>query len=102
MKLVNATTNYESMVVLSSNCTDEELKDIASKYAQQLKKLGALSISVISRGCRDFAYKTKFAKMGYFVEIYFNSSPKILPIYQTKLKLDKYIIRSSIINLDKN
>ena len=87
MKLVNATTNYESMVVLSSNCTDEELKDIASKYAQQLKKLGALSISVISRGCRDFAYKTKFAKMGYFVEIYFNSSPKVLPIYQTKLKL---------------
>ena len=101
MKLVNATSNYESMVVLSSNCTDEELKDIASKYAQQLKKLGALSISVISRGCRDFAYKTKIAKMGYFVEIYFNSSPKVLPIYQTKLKLDKDIIRSSIINLDK-
>ena len=47
MKLVNATTNYESMVVLSSNCTDEELKDIASKYAQQLKKLGALSLSLI-------------------------------------------------------
>jgi ribosomal protein S6 len=40
--------------------------------------------------------------MGYFVEIYFNSSPKVLPIYQTKLKLDKDIIRSSIINLDKN
>ena len=34
--------DYESMVVLSSQCTELELKDIAFTYAQQLKRLGAL------------------------------------------------------------
>ena len=101
MKLVNATTNYESMVVLSSNCTDEELKDIASKYAQQLKKLGALSISVITRGRRDLAYAIDKHKNGYFIQVYFASSPNILGIYQTKLNLDKNILRSMVINVSK-
>ncbi len=102
MKTISSTRNYESMVVLSSECTEAELKNIAFKYAQQLKKLGALSISVISRGRRDFAYTSKNTKTGYFVEMYFNSSPQILPIYQTKLKLDKNVIRSLITNLAKN
>jgi len=37
MKKINATNNYESMVVVSSNCTEVELKAIAYSYAQQLK-----------------------------------------------------------------
>lgn len=102
MKQLNETNSYESMVVLSSNCTELELKTIAHSYAQQLKKLGASDISVVSRGRRDFAYTTKNAKIGYFVEMYFRSSPQILPIYQTKLKLDKNVIRSLITNLDRN
>jgi ribosomal protein S6 len=102
MKSISATSSYESMVVVSSDCSEAELKNIAFNYAQQLKKLGALSISVVSRGRRDFAYRTKNAKTGYFVEIYFHSSPHIVPIFQTKLKLDKNIIRSLILNLANN
>jgi|TARA_B100000768_G_C11081217_1_gene290879 ribosomal protein S6 len=99
MKLFNPTNNYESMVILSPNCTEAELKIIAFGYAQQLKKLGASEITLVSRGRRDFAYPTKNVKIGYFVEMYFNSSPQILPIYETKLKLDKNVIRSLITNL---
>ena len=102
MKSISATSSYESMVVLSSDCSEAELKNIAFNYAQQLKKLGALRISVVSRGRRDFAYTSKNAKTGYFVEMYFNSSPHIVPIFQTKLKLDKNVIRSLITNLAKN
>ena len=99
MKRISETNNYELMVVVSSDCTEAELKNIAFRYAQQLKTLGALSISVVSRGRRDFAYPTKKVKTGYFVEMYFNSSPKLLPIYETKLKLDNNVIRSLITNL---
>lgn len=101
MKRIPETNNYESMVVVSSNCTEAELKTIAFSYAQQLKKLGASEISVVSRGRRDFAYPTKRIKTGYFVEMYFNSSPQILPILENKLRLDKNIIRSLITNLSK-
>ena len=48
MKILTDTNTYESMVVLSSQCTEAELKEIAFSYAQQLKKLGASDISVIS------------------------------------------------------
>jgi ribosomal protein S6 len=99
MKKINETNNYELMVVVSSECTETELKNIAFNYAQELKKLGAVSISVVSRGRRDFAYITKKIKTGYFVEIYFNSSPQVLPIYETKLKLDKNVIRSLLSNV---
>jgi ribosomal protein S6 len=100
MKQIKDTNNYESMVVISSQCTEAKLKIIAFGYAQQLKKLGASDISVVSRGRRDFAYSSKRSQIGYFVEMYFNSSPQILPIYKNKLKLDKNIIRSFITNLD--
>jgi ribosomal protein S6 len=102
MQKIRETNNYESMVIVSSQCSEAELKNIAFNYAQQLKKLGASSISVVSRGRRDFAYTIKRSKTGYFVEMYFNSSPQILPIYETKLKLDKNIIRSLTTNLSLN
>jgi|TARA_B110000971_G_C20009706_1_gene500985 ribosomal protein S6 len=102
MKQISEINNYESMVVVSSNCTEVELKTIAFSYAQQLKKLGASDISVVSRGRRDFAYPTKRIKTGYFVEMFFNSSPQILPIFENKLRLDKNIIRSLITNLSKS
>jgi ribosomal protein S6 len=100
MKQINCMNNYESMVVISSQCTEPELKIIAFGYAQQLKKLGASNISVVSRGRRDFAYTTNSAKTGYFVEMHFASSPQILPLYENKLKLDKNVIRSLIINVN--
>ena len=102
MKQISEINNYESMVVVSSNCTEVELKTSAFSYAQQLKKLGASDISVVSRGRRDFAYPTKRIKTGYFVEMFFNSSPQILPIFENKLRLDKNIIRSLITNLSKS
>ena len=101
MKQTKKTNRYESMVILSPQCTETELKTIALGYAKQLKKLGASDISVISRGRRDFAYPTKCSKTGYFVEMYFHSSPQILPNYETKLKLDKNVIRTLITNVDK-
>ena len=37
MKVLTDKNIYESMVVLSSHCTEVELKEIAFSYAQQLK-----------------------------------------------------------------
>jgi len=100
MKQLSSTNNYEAMVIISSHCNEAELKMIAFGYAQQLKKLGASDISVVSRGRRDFAYTSKGAKIGYFVEMHFTSSPQVLPLYENKLKLDKNVIRALITNVN--
>lgn len=101
MKKLKETNSYESMVILSSACNETELKIIAFGYAQQLKKLGASDISVISRGRRHFAYPLKKNDVGYFIEMYFKCSPQILPVYKNKLKLDKKVIRSIIVMPDQ-
>jgi ribosomal protein S6 len=99
MKLISETNNYEIMVIISSQYAEHEIKNIAFNYAQQLQKLGAIAITVISRGRHDLFYKRKKNKTGYFVEISFNSVPQILPIYRAKLEIDKNVIHSSAFNL---
>jgi len=101
MKRLTKINNYESMVVISSEYNESELTNIIYPYIQQLKKLGALDISVITRGRRDFAYAIDKYKTGYFIQLYFDSSPNIIPLYQIKLNLDKNILRSLVINLSK-
>jgi ribosomal protein S6 len=55
----------------------------------------------VTRGKRDLAYAIDKHKNGYFIQVYFASSPNILGIYQTKLNLDKNILRSMVINVSK-
>jgi ribosomal protein S6 len=99
MKQIAETNNYELMIVISSKYPENEIKNIALSYAEQLQKLGAISINVISRGCHSLSYKNTKNKRGYFVEIYFYSSPQLLTMYCKKLKIDKNIIRSFVTNL---
>lgn len=101
MQNITEINNYESMVVLSSAYSENELKEIVYPYIEQLNKLGALSISIVKRGKRDLAYTIDKHKNGYFIQVYFTSSPSILSIYQTKLNLDKNILRSMVINVSK-
>ena len=101
MKLKTKTNHYETMVILSPSCTEQELKKSAFGYAQQLKRLGANNISVISRGCRTFAYEMKNFNKGYFIEVFFQASPEGLALHKNKLKLDKNVLRYSIGSLQK-
>jgi ribosomal protein S6 len=101
MKQINSINNYELMVILSSNYTQLEIKERARYYGTRLCELGALNIKLISRGCRKFNYIIKGSMTGYFIEVYFKASPQILPLYLTKLKLDKNIIRFTIKNISK-
>ena len=101
MKIKTKLNHYETMVILSPKCTEKELKTLAFGYAQQLKRLGASNISVISRGCRTFAYEMEGFTKGYFIEVFFQASPELLSLHKNKLKLDKNVLRYSISSLNK-
>ena len=63
MKQIAETNNYELMIVISSKYTENEIKNIAFNYAEQLQKLGAISINVVSRGRHNLSYKKKKIEM---------------------------------------
>lgn len=86
------------MLILGPNCSESDLGNIAVNYAYQLKSLGANTISIVLRGKRDLAFLIKTAKYGYYIEMCFLLSPKALLEYETKLKLDKNVLRYLALN----
>nr|YP_009675035.1 ribosomal protein S6 [Rhizochromulina marina]QDH81886.1 ribosomal protein S6 [Rhizochromulina marina] len=100
MKILKDRNTYKSMVILGPNCSDSELKSIASSYARELKGLGATAISIVSRGQRDLAYMIQNSSFGYYIEMCFESSPQILPTYEARLKLDKNVLRYLVLNIN--
>lgn len=100
MKLPCRRNTYRSMVIVGPDCSDNDLKTIAATYAKELKLLGATTISMVSRGQRDLAYMIKRLTFGHYIEMSFESSPQVLEPYQTKLKLDKNVIRYLVINVE--
>ena len=62
---------YEMMILLMEDLTDNDLKTWAFNYAKVLRKLNVSEISVVSRGKRDLAYEIKGQKRGNFIQISF-------------------------------
>jgi ribosomal protein S6 len=102
MRKIKTTNNYESVIVTPSKYIGKELKDLLFSQAQELKNLGASNISFVSRGRRKFAYPLKEHRAGNYIEIFFNSSPKLISIYENTLKLNKNLIRYLVTKLEIN
>lgn len=101
MKEVNEKNRYKLMVILEPPSSDIELRALAANYANQFRSLGASAVSIVSRGKRNLVYVLSQSKIGYYVEMGFQSSPQILPTCEAKLKLDKNVLRYMIFNEDK-
>jgi len=86
-------TQYEMILILNEELNESELKTWAFKYARELKDLGALEISVISRGKRNLAYSIKNKNKCNFIEITFSLIPSYLNQFQEIINLDKNILR---------
>lgn len=100
MKLPNDRNKYESTLIFSPTCTIKELRVAILDYVKQLRRLGAANIGVLFRGRRNFIYPIKLTKSGYFIEIYFQSSPQAIPSLQSKYNLDTNVVRGLVLLQD--
>jgi len=92
------TKNYEMIILLSEDFNDNELKNWAFEYAQELQKLNASEISVISRGKRLLAYTITRYKKANFIQINFKSTAKSSNVFSNNLKFDQNVLRYSVFN----
>lgn len=93
----DALTNYESILIFSSNYTPKKLKYVSYYYAKTLKKWGGTNIHIKYRGKRDLAYPIKSSTIGNYIEMSFNLFPYNLDLYKKLIRLDSQIIRAFII-----
>lgn len=96
MPTIYETNNYESMMILTAQCSETSSHLIAESYTKILKRLGAKNIDIHFMGQQTFAYTMNKVRTGRYITLSFTSSPRLLQIYEKRLKLDKNISRFRI------
>ena len=93
---LNGKSIYRSMVIIGRTGSDIDLKSISASYANELKSLGATTISMVSRGERELAYGINGSTFGHYIEMCFEAYPQVLEYYKKKLSLDQNVFRYTI------
>ena len=89
---------YETMILLSEEFNDSELKTWVFNYAKNLRKFSVCDISVISRGKHNLAYPIDNKMKGNYIQLNFSSMPKYISNFSTILKMDSHVLRFLIFN----
>jgi len=89
---------YETMILLTEEFNDNELKTWVFNYAKNLRKFSVCDISVISRGKRNLEYPINNRFKGNYIQLNFSSMPKYINNFSNILKLDSHVLRFSVFN----
>jgi ribosomal protein S6 len=89
---------YETMILLTEEFNDSELKTWVFNYAKNLRKFSVCDISVISRGKHNLAYPIDDKMKGNYIQLNFSSMPKYINNFSTILKMDSNVLRFLIFN----
>jgi ribosomal protein S6 len=89
---------YETMILLTEEFNDGELKTWVFNYAKNLRKFSVSDISVISRGKHNLAYPIDNKMKGNYIQLNFSSMPKYITNFSNILKMDTNVLRFSIFN----
>ena len=89
--------NYEIMILLTEELTDNALKAWVFDYAKTLRKFNICDISVVSRGKHNLSYTINNEMKGDYIQLNFSSVPKYLKSVLNILRLDSHILRVLIL-----
>jgi ribosomal protein S6 len=89
---------YETMILLTEEFNDSELKTWVFNYAKNLRKFSVCDISVISRGRHNLAYPIDDKMKGNYIQFNFSSMPKYISNFSNILKMDSNVLRFLIFN----
>ena len=92
--------NYESVVIISTKLTEEEIKATVEKFSDLISKNGTLG-KVEEWGKRKLAYAINYETDGYYVQFNFTSGPDFPAELDRIYGITDGVIRSLIINLDE-
>ena len=92
--------NYESVLVISTKLTEEEIKAVVAKFTDLISANGTLE-SVDEWGKRRLAYEIEDETEGYYVLYNFTSAPAFPAELDRVYKITDGILRSLIFSKDE-
>ena len=92
--------NYESVLVISTKLTEEEIRAVVAKFTDLISANGTLE-SVDEWGKRRLAYEIEDETEGYYVLYNFTSAPAFPAELDRVYKITDGILRSLIVSKDE-
>ena len=87
---------YQVTFLLMEFFNDYLLHTWSSDYGRFLQSIGASKISIISKGKTDLAYHIDNQETGFYVQIKFSSTPKVIGAVKQKIDADPQMMRALI------
>ena len=91
--------DYELLLIISPEVTDEELESRVSKISQTITERGGVVSSTEPWGKRKLAYPIEHFTEGHYVLIRFSFEPALCKELEASLRISEEIIRHLLINL---
>ena len=93
--------NFESIIILQPNLTDEEKSKVVNDYKEYFKKISAQEVEVDDRGKRKLAYQIKDNTEGYFISYYFDAKEHDISDLEKQYRFDDNVIKFMTIKVSK-
>ena len=83
---------YESVIIINPNCTEEAVKALESKYTGLINTNGKIE-SVENVGKKRLAYEIKRNKEGIYMIINFEAKPDLITELERNYRIDDDILK---------
>ena len=83
---------YESVIIINPNCTEEAVKALESKYTGLINTNGKIE-SVENVGKKRLAYEIKRNKEGIYMIINFEAKPDLIAELERNYRIDDDILK---------
>lgn len=93
--------NYESMIVLHPDLTEEQLTTENEKILAIIKSFGGEILKTDVWGKRTMTYEIKKKKEGFYLINYFKMETKNLTELENQYKLNENILRYNLLRIEE-
>lgn len=90
---------YESVIILSTNATEEATVAFGEKMKNLISENGELT-NVEEWGRRTLAYEIKKQKEGIYILFTFEAKPEFISEFERILRLDEIVLKHIVIRKD--
>lgn len=84
---------YETIYIVNPNLDADSIKEVITKFSEQIKKLKGYIVKVNEWGKRRLAYEVKRFDKGYYVMLDFCGLPGVIKELERGLKLDDRVLK---------
>ncbi|MDG1380740.1 MAG: 30S ribosomal protein S6 [Flavobacteriales bacterium] len=93
---------YETVFIITPVLSDEQTKEVVTKFKSLLKDKGAAITHEENWGMRKLAYPIQKKSTGFYYLVEFDADPDTILPFETEFRRDERIIRFLTTRMDKN